>query len=343
MRDKISLQISGKRIENFLSYRVNSNLFEVADSFSLSLANPHITIAEGARCKLYVNDRLELNGIADRISERYDKSTRSLTVDGRDLTGLLVDSYAEDFTGKKNESLKALTRRLLAPIPFINRSAIIFGKGSKDRAVPLTKTEDFEFTETSPAETVFEKLKQYALARGMLFFSLPNGTLVFGEPLTSGRAKFLLMCRKNGADNNIIEAERVRDISQRYSKVTVTGQRQGTDALTPEAINVSAGVVDRTFPFYKPFVAGTEHDGQSPKQYAGSLLERQQFEGFSLRYKTYGHSQNGKNFQVNSVCHVSDEIYGIEEDFLIYARTFEMSKQGVFTNLRLSRLGVLPS
>jgi prophage tail gpP-like protein len=345
MRDKVTLQINDQRIEKFISYRVESNLFNAADTFDLTLADPAQTVEEGSRCKLYVNDQLELNGIIDRIIENTTKTENSLKIEGRDLMGLLVDSYAEDFADKKGETLKVLAQRLLAGIPFINRKAIQYGKGSKDRAVPLTgKEEDFEFTEIEPAQTVFEILKKYALSRGMLFFSLPDGTINFGEPVTSGKAEYTLILRKDGKFNNVLSAQRIRDISRRYKTATITGQRQGTDEYGAEDINISATVTDETFPFAKPFVATADHDGQNPARYAKVLMEKQQLAGQSLSYKTYGHSQNGKNYQVNTVCHVSDDCSSrtIENDFLIYARTFEMSKQGVFTNLKISRLGVLP-
>jgi prophage tail gpP-like protein len=259
--------------------------------------------------------------------------------------GLLVDSYAEDFKDIPNESLSALTQRLLAKIPFINRKRIIFGAGSKDRAVPLTaKDEDFDFTEVEPARTVFEILKQHALSRGQLFFSMPDGTFVFGQPRTSGAARYVLISRLDGADNNVIEADRTRDISKRYSKVVATGQRQGTDAWDLDDINVFATVEDPTFPFYKPFVVAVDHDGQHPERYARVLMDKQRFEGFTLSYKTAGHSQAGRNWQVNEICRVIDDPWQIDADHLIYGRTFELSKtDGVTTTLLLSHPGVLPA
>ncbi len=348
MRDRVSLVVGGKMIENFLSYRITSNLFEAADGFELSLANPKHEIEEGALCKLYINDRLELNGIIDLIKERGNKRKRSLDIEGRDLMGLVVDSYAEDYEEKKNESLKDLANRILAPIKQINRKDIQYGEGSKDRAVPVTGwLEDFEITEIEPAKTIFEILKPYATSRGLLFFSLPNGTFVFGKPITSGSAEFTLINKKDGRNNNVFEWERIRDISKRYSKVTVHGERQGTDALGVGGTHVSASIQDDTFPehLYKPFVASINQDAKSPKKYAKVLMEKQQFEGFSLTYKTKGHSQNGKNYQVNAMCHVNDENLkpSAKGSFLIYSRTFEMNREdGVFTHLKLSKPGVLP-
>lgn len=345
MPDKVSLLINDKKVEKFLSYKVDSDIFEAADAFEFELADPDIEVSKGSRCKLFVNDRLELNGIIDRVAESYNKQGVSLTVSGRDLMGQLVDSYCEEFITLEGIKLENLVKRLLKKFPFINIKDVSYGQGDKNRAVPLKhKTEEFEFTQIQPGDTIFEVLRSYALTRGMLFFSMPDGRFIFGQPLTKGAAQFTLICRKDGKDNNILEGQRVEDVSRSYSKIKIIGQRQGTD--NNPLINIPpAEITDKAFPFYKPFVGLLEHDGQDAKKYAKILMDKQQFESFQLNYKTYAHSQNGTNWQVNAVCHVKDEALQkpIDNDFLIYGRTFEMSKQGVFTSLRLSKLGVLPA
>lgn len=345
MRDKVNLIINNQQIENFLSYRVEANLFVADDAFEFSLANPEVTVSRGDQCKLYINDDLELTGIIDVVSKTVDKTGTKLTVKGRDLMGLLTDSYVEEFITLQDYTLKQLAEKLLATVPYVNRKNIIYGKGNKNRAVPLTETEeDFEFQQLDPGRTVFEILKEYALSRGMLFFSLPDGTFVFGQPRTSGAADFTLINCRQGKDNNVIEGEKTDDISRRYSKITVMGQRQGTEVWEAEDTNVTGTMEDGTFPFYKPFVAEITHDGQDPEKYAQILMDKQLFDGFNLSYKTYGHSQAGKNYTINAVCHVEDDALDVNGDSLIYERVFEMDKnQGVFTTLKMSHLGVLPA
>lgn len=343
MQDSIRLVIGKKEIEDFISYKIESNLFVADDAFSLELANPEAEIKEGQQCEIYVNDKRELTGLIDKISEHYDKQGRKLTIEGRDLLGLLVDSYCEEFTTKQNIELKELTKQLLQKVPFIKRKDIKYGKGNKERAVPLNhKKEEFEFIQIKPGQTIFDVLREHAMARGMLFYNLPDGTLMFGEPLTSGKAEYALICAKNSKNNNIIEGNKIRNISKRHSKIVVIGQIQGIEGIAPENVNKQGTIEDKTFPFYKPFVAEAKEDGQLPQKYAKVIMEKQRFEGFHLSYKTYGHSQNNKNYQVNSICHVKDEIFGVDKDYLVYARTFEMSKQAVWTTLKLSELGVLP-
>jgi prophage tail gpP-like protein len=344
MRDKVALHINNQKIEDFISYRIEANLFSAADAFELTLADRNVKVKAGDTCQLYVNGGLELSGIVDAAPKSFDKSGVTLTVRGRDFMGLLADTYAEEFITLKDYTLKELAEKLLTPISYINRKKIQYGEGNKNRAVPLTETEeDFEYTQIDPARTVFEMLKEYALSRGMLFFSLPDGTLVFGQPRTSGKAEYTLIHKKKGQNNNVLSGEKTDDISRRYSKVTIMGQRQGTDSWETEDINVSAGLEDDDYPFYKPFVGTTEYDGQNPEKYARILMDKQRFQGWTLSYKVPGHSLNNRNYTINAVCRVEDEILEISGDFLIYERVLEMSRQGVFTSLKLSHLGVLPA
>jgi prophage tail gpP-like protein len=340
MLDTVYLLISGKRIENFVSYSVESDLFVADDAFRLELANPEIKIVEGLQCELYVNDRLELTGIVDRISESYDKAGKKLTLEGRDLLGLLNDTYCEKFEGREKLEFKELVKQLLNPITYINRKEVEYADGNKNKATDKPgRKEEHEFVQIDPGQTVFEVLKNYAVSRGLLFFSMPDGRLVFGEPLKSGQAEYTLVNRKDGRGNNVLKGDRTRNISKRYSKVIVTGQKQGTEASAAAETNVKGLAEDKTFPFYKPFVTTASHDLEDPDKHAGLLMKKQQQESLQLTYRTFGHSQNRKNWQANSICHVDDEVFEIDDDFLITGRTFEMSREGVFTTLKLSQLG----
>lgn len=347
MQDEIYVLADGKLLENFLNYRVESNLFVADDAFSLGLADPDTKVEEGSLCELYVNGVQELTGIIESIDENCDKSGKTLTVEGRDLLGMLTDSYAEEFLSLEKIGLKALANRLLRPFKFINRKDIVFDKGNKLRAVPLTKTpEDFEFAQVEPGQSVFEALNGYAVSQGMLLFSKANGTLVFGEPKTSGAAEFDIVFRRDGKGNNAFRGGRNRNISKRYSKVIVTGQKQGTATGAAADVNAKGEVVDDTFPkgLYKPFVATVQYDGQDPKKYARVLMDKQRFDGNKVTYSVKGHSQNKKNWQVNSICSVEDTWNNVHGEFLIYGRTFELDReQGPITTLQLSTKGVLPA
>ena len=140
-----------------------------------------------------------------------------------------------------------------------------------------------------------------------------------------------------------IDRTKREDISGRYKTIRVTGQRQGGDDRAVGEHNVEGLAVDETFPFEKTFVASQEQDGQDPNKYAAILMSKMIFEGFQLGYTVKGHSQKSMNWQANSICHVEDEDFRIDEDLLIYGRTFTRSKdEGTETELKLSKLGALP-
>ncbi len=359
MRDEIYLLVDGKRIENFLSYKVEADIYTADDAFSLELSNPEIKIRTGLLCELWVNNDRELVGIIDRVSQSYDKQGRKLTVEGRDLCGLLVDSYCEEFITVEGMKLKALAERLLKKITFINRNDIEYQdnikgnlKKKKGAGSSFLALQDGaqNFSHIEPGQTIFEVLKIYAMSRGMIFYALPSGKLVFGKPKDGGDTLFRIVTRKNaGEENNVLEGELVEDISKRYSQVTVVGQQQGTDSTGTTAINTKASIPDKSWPFYddkgklrlyKPYVAKDNNDSRSPKLHGQMLLEKMKQEGFQLNYKVAGHSQNGRNWTINEMCHVTDEVFEIDSSFLIYGRTIELSKeQGVITTLKLGYPG----
>ena len=343
--DQVALEVGGKRIENFTRYRIESDLFVADDAFSLTLENPDVSIEEGQRCKLYINGALELNGIIDQVKDGYKKSGTDLSVSGRDLMGLLVDSHVG--TGQTDEKieLKALAEDLLKDVPFINRKSIVYGKGSK---IKVIEAEDdwfeIEKAQREPGKSIFETLKKHAMERGLLFWCLPDGTFVFGNPTRSGRADFSIVNRRSGRGNNALESDRTRDTSRQYSDVTVIGQQQGEDFMAPEDINTTGTAKDTSFPFQKPFFTGLSQDCKDPDKYAALLMNQQRFAGFQLSYVVNGHGQNGKNWQANALCHVDDEFYQYSRKFLIYSRVFEMSEDaGQFTTLKLSKPGMVPA
>ncbi len=349
MPDSVRLQIGGQRIENFLSYSIEADLYTADDAFSLELANPEIKVTPGQRCEIHVNDQRELTGIIDRVTPSYDKSGSRLRVEGRDLCGLLTDSYCEEFIDVRGMTVKALAERLLRTVPLIRRKDIVYQdnirgnlKKKKGRGAALAGFDTAQnFAKIEPGQTIFDVLRTFAASRGMVFYSMPNGTLVFGRPKDGGEPLYYVMTRKTEPqENNILEGTLVQDISRRYSKIVVVGQQQGMDSFGSSAVNTKATVTDPSFPFYKPYVATDSNDSRSPKLHAQMLLEKMKYEGFQLQYRVAGYAQNGANYKINEMCRVVDEVFELEENLLIYGRTFELSKdRGSCTILRLGLPG----
>ncbi len=351
MNDSVYLLVDGKRIERFTSYEIDADIYAGASAFTLEMARPEVQVLGGMQCQLFVNDQLELTGIIDKPEPEYDKAGRRLTITGRDLMGWIVDASAEEFITLQNYKVKTLAERLLrnAPKEFFRLSTVEYAeniqgrlkaKGAKvgifDTTTPLSQIE--------PGMKIFDVLTEYAKSKGFLFYALPDGTFVFGRPKDAGAPAFTLTNRKDGRGNNILAGKKTEDISKRYSKVTVVGQKQGTNVFTPKDINVEATKTDTTFPFYKPLVIKDEYGGDQPELQAKLALEKMRHDGFRLSYTVAGHSQGNKNWAINELAQVKDEDqdFALDGSYLLYGRTFSKSKdKGTVTKLRLGLPGMI--
>lgn len=363
MSDKISLEVGGKRFDHFLSYSVDADIFVADHAFSMEIANPEFDITPGQECRLYVNDQLELSGIIDRRHKRTDKQGTKVTIEGRDLMGLLVDSYCEEFRTVENITIKALAQMLMKDVPYVNRTTIsgqlslsgkIKTRRSRDAAYGLEAimgTAGAErIAQIHPGMTKFQVLQMYALAAGVMFFLEYRGNKVFftfDRPLVGGESDYTIIFNREGLGVNILSAELDENIAQRFSRVTVVGQRQGhaDDGINPVVTNVggpSGTVKDPSFPFYKPFVQLSHNDSQTPKQHARLLLEKMRHDGYRLSYEMPRHSINGVNFTINRLTTIKDTVHGVDGVFLVSGRTFKLDKQnGPTTTLRLAPPGLV--
>ena len=361
MSDIVTLQIGNQRIENFISYDIEGDLYQAADTFKLELANPEAPVKAGMPCKLFINGQLELTGLIDKVNRKGDKNGRTLTVEGRDLTSILVDSYAEDFITLKDKTVRQIAEFLIyankaknrPALPFISLHKIIGGefigkgKGKKktvDNPLPGFIDMPQKISQIEAGMTVFEILAVYAASRGLMFYSLPDGTLVFGRPKVTGEPLFNVINRLDGNGNNIESWDENDDISRRYSKITVIGQTQGhdSDGQDPGKINVPPAVIpDPDFPFYKPLVVKLNNDSQTPTLYGRMLLEKQRHDGYSLSYTAPLHSQNGRNWAINELCTVNDEVLNVQRTLLVFNRRFRKTKQGSWTDIKLGPPGLV--
>lgn len=358
MSDRIYLEVAGRKVEHFLSYSVEADIYVADHAFSLELANPGIEIKLGQPCKLYVNDRLELTGVIEHRVQRTDKSGRKLTIEGRDLMGQVVDAYCEQFITVENMKLSALAQLLLKDVPFINRKQIVIQQNlvgkvktrrTKHAAYGLEAIMDTgsaeRIAQIHPGMTKFQVLQMYALSRGQMFYSLPDGTFVFGRPRIGGEPEFTIVFNGRGEGNNATVGEVDENIGKRYSKVTVIGQQQGNtaDGLDTTKISITGTVTDPDFPFYKPFVQLSHNDSQTPKQHARLLLDKMRYDGQRLTYELPRHSPDGiNNYSLNRLAQVKDDVHNIHGTYLVSGRTFKLDKgAGPSTTLRLSPPGLV--
>jgi prophage tail gpP-like protein len=339
MPHEVELVAADRVVNRWQSYAVTADMYQAAGAFSLTVAAPDVEIAEGTLCRLRIDRQVVMSGVVEKISENTDKDKAQLEISGRDLMGLVVDEYCTTFTTYEGKTLRYVAERLLAPIPFISRKDLVFDAGAEKAAVAKP------FSQVEPGATVFEVLRSIAGSRGLLFYCRPDGSLVFGKPLSAAEPLYRLTRRLDGAGNNIKSGGRTRDITKRWRTVTVVSQQQGEDDFDDASeINVQAVRTDNTHPLAsKTMVVTHNDDSGSPANEAILILGKQRREGFSLGYVTNDHAQDGRLWTINEMCTVEDDDMHppVRGKYLVYSRTFEKSKTGgTTTSVQLGLAGL---
>ena len=337
MSDKVSLRIGNREFSNFTSYSADSDFYLAADAWDVSAQGVIDGVATGQRAQLYVNGSLELDGMVDVLRSEVKKGDIPFKLAGRDLAGLLVDSHCPGYGDMVNVTLKALTEKLIAKVPFIQRSDVSY-QYTKD-----TPEFTWQSIYVEPCRPIFEVLSEKAKACGLVFYSMPNGKFYFGRPRSTGKVNFHLTLRKDGVGNNCKYAGCIDDISKRYSEVNVISNAQGSDSLATSQFSVAATMKDPSFPkdaagnvIYKPFYFIESTGALTPQKQAKMILNMQRRQGFGLVYHVPGHSQGGMNWSINELCSVDDEVQKKHGTYFVYGRKFICNKkEGAYTEVRL--------
>ncbi len=347
MADQISLLVNNVELTKFNSYSVDADFYLAADAFQVDVAGSVDGIKEGQRVKLQVNGVTELDGIIDCPSRTLEKGKRSLSISGRDLAGLLVDSHTDGFgemlgpDGQPllNPSLEYITKKLINKVPFIQRNNVFY-QFPKDTPVP-----NWGFVYIEPGRGIFDVLSEKAKALGLVFYAMPDGKFYFGKPKSKkdkDEKNFNIVNRFDGRGNNCFYSNYHPDLSKRYSVVNVISSCQGIDAKPTSQLTTAASVADPSFPFYKPFYTIENSGIMTPQRQARMIMDMQRRQGFQLTYKVYGLTQNGRNWSINELCSVDDEENDLRGTYFIYGRRFVQNKEeGKYTELRLGLPGLL--
>lgn len=337
MSDSIKLVINGYEYSRFKSYNIKSDIYEAADAFQVeAYQSDEFRPTEGMKFELYVNNELEHIGILDRVGRGYDSSGRFLSMSGRDVMGLIVDSCCEEFPTIQNNTIAKIADRLLKNVPYITGIEYDEAAKKRDSSKP--------FVQIEPGQKIFDVLRDVAISRGLVFYATARGGLVFRKPRGKGKCSFSLI-QKAGINSGIIKAEEVGDLTNRFSSYTVLAQEQGRDEGDPVEINAKATVVDDQFPFKdvlkKPFVEAVADDKESPAKLAKRYMEKNRMMANTVNYTVKGHSQNTQNWAIDELVNVDDDKLGVHKQLLVYARTFAGNSNQQITELKLGIPGMV--
>lgn len=328
--DEVILLVRNARVDKFVSYTIDSDLYSPEGSFSFE-CDSRYDVNKGDTCQIFVNRVCVMAGIIDTVRRSLSRSGPKMEIEGRSVAAVLADSSVTKFVTLPT-TLPQLTERLVRDLPFLSRKDFVFKSGS-DKAKVQRK-----FVEVSPGDSVFEVIKKAANSQGYLFWASPEGQLVFDKPVERGKADFKIHAFENGEEMDYIEGSVTETIDGQHSLIKVVGESQDNNDIK----YVAASVKNSDFPFYRPLVVNWNENEGPAKKTAELQLATEKAAAIQLEYTMPGHSQNGIPWTINAFCDVEDHYNGANDAYLIKHRTFTLDRnEGKRTKLELQPGGSL--
>lgn len=328
--DEVILLVRNARVDKFVSYTIDSDLYSPEGSFSFE-CDSRYDVNKGDTCQIFVNRVCVMAGIIDTVRRSLSRSGPKMDIEGRSVAAVLADSSVTKFATLPT-TLPQLTERLVRDLPFLSRKDFVFKSGS-DKAKVQRK-----FVEVSPGDSVFEVIKKAANSQGYLFWASPEGQLVFDKPVEHGKADFKIHAFENGEEMDYIEGSVTETLDGQHSLIKVVGESQDDNDIK----YVAASVKNTDFPFYRPLVVNWNENEGPAKKTAELQLATEKAAAIQLEYTMPGHSQNGIPWTINAFCDVEDHYNGANDAYLIKHRTFTLDRnEGKRTKIELQPGGSL--
>lgn len=333
--DQITLRVGGLDFGGWTSISIDVSLESAHRTFQFDAfprwptePNP-ARIRPGSYCEVEIGGERVASAFVDAWGSSGDADDRALHVSGRSITADVVDSDARDRTRFKDRSLFQIAEALCAP------HGIEVALDPAIAADPLV-TRKFRAFKVNTGEKVYAVIERAARSRAVLLTDDEQGRLVLTRAGTLRAATALVM------GENVHTWDVSFDASQLFTSYTCKGQRvpvdgdAGDDAIRPEAT-----VADPMLEFTgrTRIMTITPEGGASIER----CRQRAQWEAaarfgkaFTLSYTVVGWRQgNGDLWKVNELVQLTDDVNGIEGEYLISELTYSLGDGGAQTVLRL--------
>ena len=325
------LTIGGQRHEGWTEVAVRRSIETLAGAFRLTVTDrdpgtmqPR-AVVPGQACKLSLDGETVITGYVDAADPSYDSASHSISVDGRDRAGDLVDCSAEQREWS-DETIDAIAAAVAAP----------FGVGVS-LAEGIEPGEPFAKFTIERGETAFEALDRLCRLRALLAVSDGKGDI----QLTRAGRTTASVTLERGV--NILAARGRAEMSRRHSTYTVLGQRAGNDEIFSDEprnmTQVDAEAEDAGVARHRPLVILAEQ-GVSPKE----AQERADWEAAVRRGRSrqirdtvqgWRERVGGDLWTPGKLVRVVDDWMGLDRDLLIVTVEQRISDDGTMSDLTL--------
>lgn len=325
----IELKVGGSIYGGWESARITFGIEQMANSFDISVTDRWVgqdqprPIRVGEKCQLLLDGEIVITGFIDDNSPEFDANRHGININGRDVTGDLVDCSAIHKTGQWiNASLGVIARDLCAP----------FGI----KVIPDAPLGDnFPTFAIQEGETVYECLDRACRMRAIMPVSDSKGHLVLTRAKTGAPVAELI------EGENILSARGDFSLRERFSVYYIKGQDRGSDDSESAEVHtqVSATSTDTFVNRHRPLIVLAEDKGAFASFKQRAEWERNVRRGRSARatVKVNGwRNVTGKLWQANTLVHVKSNYLGVDADLLVVGGTYILDEQqGQVTELNL--------
>jgi prophage tail gpP-like protein len=334
--ESVTLLIGGYAHQQWESYDLDSDFLVPADAFRMSLGIKDVGdlpdyVAPWAPVEVRVGDEVALKGRLDGYGHYVSKQESMLGINGRDLSGVLLDCSAPIFSARQ-VGLEEIVAKVIRPL------------GLTQIRIDADSTRTREKINVEPGDRAWDVVQNVAEANGLWPWFDPDGTLVIGGPDYEAEPVATLVMRRSGKGNNMISLEEVVDVTNQFSQVTVLGQAHGTETETGRNA-ITATAYDRSQEFFRPQIF-IDHECDTPgvaQDRATKLLTDGMFSSLTLVARVKGHhvKPGGSLWKPGQRVGLVSEPHKKEGIFFISGRRFVRSSQeGTFTELTLKLDGI---
>lgn len=336
--DAVIVSLGGREHSRWMQYEIDSDLFIPADEWHMTLAaplqKPDVPLALWQKAVVRVGADVVLSGRVDRIRRRTVKEGRTLTITGRDMAGVLCDCSAPVFTAQ-NVTLDTV----------VSTIAKTFGIARVE-----TRTDGLrEKVTIEPGMSAWDAIILACELNGCHAWFEPGGTLVIGGPDYTAQPVGTLILDAAGDATNVLSLDIDQNITGYYSDVTVLAQAHGTAAARGQhavkEAETDALLLEKGIHRPKIVVDGDTENAKYAARLARKHIADGKFSALTIRAEVRGHrafdaSGSGPVWTPGQRVRVVSALDGLDDVFLLAARTLTGGEEGQKTSLTLKPDGV---
>jgi prophage tail gpP-like protein len=254
----VELPQAGIRIERWKSYSINQDFLTPTAGWSFTLGDDESgdalirKLEPNMRLTISVNGIRQLEGHIGKINVSTSRGGTSVTLDGRDLLGRVIDGHVDPTVHfKSTQTLYDVLRTVFEPFDLT-----VFDEDNEtNRAVMLGRTRGIRTSASSssnskkrrsrkkkkalnkyaihqlkpyPGEGAFAFAERVAQQHGLTLWLAADGkTVIVGKPDFEQEPSYRLVHRRNGSGNTVISGKVAKDGESQPSCIIATGRGGG--------------------------------------------------------------------------------------------------------------------